>query len=167
MALPLALLFVLAVGALLEFAVYRPLRNSSPLGKLIASLGVLLIAQSCMILAFGTTQQPSPRAADEADPHARRSGITLDRFLLAGIVIAATVAARRGLRWTKFGLATRAASENEVAAMLGGLSPGTISLANSLIAAFMAARSASSPPRSPSSTRRRCRCRSSRRWPPR
>ena len=29
------------------------------------------------------------------------------------------------------------------------------------------ARSASSPPRSPSSTRRRCRCRSSRRWPPR
>ena len=35
-ALPLALLFVLAVGALLEFAVYRPLRNASPLGKLIA-----------------------------------------------------------------------------------------------------------------------------------
>ncbi len=41
-------------------------------------------------------------------------------------------------KWTKFGLATRAASENEVAAMLGGLSPGTISLINSLIAAFIA-----------------------------
>ena len=35
-ALPIALLFVLAVGALFEFVVYRPLRNSSPLGKLVA-----------------------------------------------------------------------------------------------------------------------------------
>ena len=71
-ALPLALLFVLAVGALFEFAVYRPLRNSSPLGKLIASLGVLLIAQSSMLLAFGTTQQPAPTVLPtNADPHAR------------------------------------------------------------------------------------------------
>ena len=34
-ALPLSLLFVLVVGAITEFAVYRPLRNSSPLAKLV------------------------------------------------------------------------------------------------------------------------------------
>ena len=127
-ALPLALLFVLAVGALLEFAVYRPLRNASPLGKLIASLGVLLIAQSSMLLAFGTTQQPSPSVLPTKLIHMLGSGITLDRFLLAAIVIAATAVLAAVYRWTKFGLATRAASENEVAAMLGGVSPGTISL---------------------------------------
>jgi len=137
-ALPLALLFVLAVGALLEFAVYRPLRNASPLGKLIASLGVLLIAQSSMLLAFGTTQQPSPSVLPTKLIHMLGSGITLDRFLLAAIVIAATAVLAAVYRWTKFGLATRAASENEVAAMLGGVSPGTISLTNSLIAAFLA-----------------------------
>ena len=59
-ALPLSLLFVLAVGAITELAVYRPLRNSSPLAKLVSSLGVLLIAQSAMILAFGVTPQPEP-----------------------------------------------------------------------------------------------------------
>ncbi|HEX5298284.1 MAG TPA: hypothetical protein VFW50_14975, partial [Streptosporangiaceae bacterium] len=59
-ALPLSLLFVLVVGAVTEFAVYRPLRGSSPLAKLVSSLGVLLIAQSAMILAFGVTPQPEP-----------------------------------------------------------------------------------------------------------
>ena len=59
-ALPVALLFVVACGALVEFLVFRPLRNSSPLSKMVSSLGVLLIAQSAMLLAFGTTPQPEP-----------------------------------------------------------------------------------------------------------
>ena len=42
-ALPLALIFVLAVATLLEFVVYRPLRNTSPLARMVASLGVLLV----------------------------------------------------------------------------------------------------------------------------
>jgi branched-chain amino acid transport system permease protein len=137
-ALPLALLFVLAVGALFEFVVYRPLRNSSPLGKLIASLGVLLVCQSCMLLAFGITQEPAPSVLPTKLIHMLGSGITLDRFLLAGIVIAAAAVLAAVYKWTKFGLATRAASENEVAAMLGGVSPGAISLTNSLVAAFIA-----------------------------
>ena len=138
MALPLALIFVLAVGALLEFVVYRPLRNTSPLARLVASLGVLLIAQSSMLLAFGITQQPAPSVLPTTLIHMLGSGITLDRFLLAAIVVAATVVLAAVYKWTKFGLATRAASENEVAAMLSGVSPGTISLTNSLIAAFLA-----------------------------
>ena len=51
------------------------------------------------------------------------AGITLDRFILTGIVIVAAAALAAVYKWTKFGLATRAASENETAAMLGGLSP--------------------------------------------
>jgi branched-chain amino acid transport system permease protein len=137
-ALPLALLFVLAVGALFEFAVYRPLRNSSPLGKLVASLGVLLVCQSCMLLAFGITQQPAKSVLPTTLIHMLGSGITLDRFILAGIVIAAGAVLAAVYRWTKFGLATRAASENEAAAMLGGVSPVRISLANSLVAALIA-----------------------------
>jgi branched-chain amino acid transport system permease protein len=137
-ALPLALLFVVAVGALFEFVVYRPLRNSAPLAKLIASLGVLLVAQSCMLLAFGVTAQPAPSVLPTPLIHMLGSGITLDRFILTGIVIAAAAVLAAVYRWTRFGLATRAASENEVAAMLGGLSPNTTSLINALIAAFIA-----------------------------
>ena len=137
-ALPLALLFVMAAGALFEFVVYRPLRNSSPLGKLVASLGVLLVCQSCMLLAFGITQQPAPSVLPTTLIHLLGNGITVDRFILTGIVLAATAVLSAVYKWTKFGLATRASSENEVAAMLGGVSPGTISLANTLIASFIA-----------------------------
>jgi branched-chain amino acid transport system permease protein len=137
-ALPLALLFTMAAGALFEFVVFRPLRNASPLGKLIASLGVLLVCQSCMLLAFGITQQPAPSVLPTTLIRMLGDGITEDRFILTGIIIVATAVLAAVYKWTKFGLATRAASENEVGAMLGGVSPGTISLVNSLIAALIA-----------------------------
>ncbi|MBO0810359.1 MAG: branched-chain amino acid ABC transporter permease, partial [Actinobacteria bacterium] len=52
------------------------------------------------------------------------------------IVAAAALAAL--YRWSRFGLATRAASENEGAAMLSGLSPNTISMTNTLLASLIA-----------------------------
>ncbi|HLN68087.1 MAG TPA: branched-chain amino acid ABC transporter permease/ATP-binding protein [Streptosporangiaceae bacterium] len=137
-ALPLSLLFVLAVGAITEFAVYRPLRNSSPLAKLVSSLGVLLIAQSAMILAFGVTPQPEPGILPTNVVHIFGAVVPIDRFILTGIVIVAAAGLAALYKWTRFGLATRAASENEAAAMLSGLSPNVISLVNTLLAALLA-----------------------------
>ena len=137
-ALPLSLLFVLVVGAITEFAVYRPLRNSSPLAKLVASLGVLLIAQSAMILAFGVTPQPEPGILPTNVVHIFGAVVPIDRFILTGLVIAAAAGLAALYKWTRFGLATRAVAENEAAAMLGGLSPNVISLVNTLLASLLA-----------------------------
>ena len=138
LALPLSLLFVVAVGAITEFGVYRPLRNSAPLAKLVASLGVLLIAQSAMILAFGVTPQPEPGILPTNVVHIFGAVVPIDRFILTGIVIAAAAGLAALYKWTRFGLATRAASENEAAAMLSGLSPNVISLVNTLLASLLA-----------------------------
>jgi len=137
-ALVIALLFVLAVGALIEFAVWRPLRNSSPLAKLVSSLGVLLVAQASMLLAFGITAQPEPSVLPQNTIPMLGAVIPVDRFILTGMVIVMTIVLAALYKWTRFGLATRAASENEVAAMLGGLSPNMISLANTLLASLIA-----------------------------
>ena len=64
--------------------------------------------------------------------------VPLDRFLLAGIVIATAAVLAALYRWSRFGLATRAASENEVSAMLAGLSPSRLSMANTLLACLVA-----------------------------
>ncbi|MGH3142813.1 MAG: ABC transporter permease subunit, partial [Gaiellales bacterium] len=64
--------------------------------------------------------------------------VPLDRFLLAAIVIVAAAVLAALYRWSRFGLATRAASENEVSAMLAGLSPSTLSLANTVLACLVA-----------------------------
>ena len=49
----LALLATVALGVVVQLVVFRPLRNSSPLSKLVASLGVLLIAQATIDLITG------------------------------------------------------------------------------------------------------------------
>jgi branched-chain amino acid transport system permease protein len=134
----LALVFVLVVGALTEFVVYRPLRNSAPLAKLVASLGVLLIAQAAMLLAFGVTPQPANSILPQNTVHLLGAVVPVDRFILTGLVIVAGAVLAAVYKWTRFGLATRAASENESAAMLGGLSPNVISLTNTLLAALIA-----------------------------
>jgi branched-chain amino acid transport system permease protein len=137
-ALPLSLLFVLVTGAVTEFAVYRPLRNSSPLAKLVSSLGVLLIAQSAMLLAFGVTPQPEPGILPAGVVHIFGAVVPVNRFILTGLVIVAAAGLAALYKWTRFGLATRAVAENEAAAMLGGLSPNIISLANTLLASLLA-----------------------------
>jgi branched-chain amino acid transport system permease protein len=138
LAIPLALVFVLVVGAITEFAVYRPLRNAAPLAKLVASLGVLLIAQASMLLAFGVTPQPANSILPQNTVHLLGAVVPVDRFILTGLVIAAGAVLAAVYKWTRFGLATRAVSENEAAAMIGGLSPNVISLTNTLLAAGIA-----------------------------
>ena len=60
--------------------------------------------------------------------------VPLSSLVLSGAVVGVTVLLWALYRWTRFGLATRAASENDVAARLAGLSPNELSLANTLIA---------------------------------
>ena len=122
-----------------ELLVFRPLRTSSPLAKLVASLGILLILQATMLLWFGSRSKqipsifptniikvfgnldPGEQVLDGGDRRADRD--------------------RRSARlvpWTRFGLATRAASENEVFGMLAGLSPNQLSMVNTVLASALA-----------------------------
>jgi branched-chain amino acid transport system permease protein len=137
-ALPLSLLFVVACGGLVEFVVFRPLRTSSPLARLMSSLGVLLIAQSAMLLAFGTTPQPEPTILPQNGIQLLGAPVGVDLFILTGLIIVVTVALWAVFKWARFGLATRAASENESAAMLGGLSPVRIAFINTLVSSLLA-----------------------------
>ena len=125
--------FVLAASVAIELAVFRPLRTAAPLAKLVASLGVLLTLQAVMLLAFGTSQHPQPTIIPVRVIRMLGSAVPLSAFVLSGIVVAMTVLLWALYRWTRFGLATRAASENDVAARLAGLSPDELSLVNTLL----------------------------------
>jgi branched-chain amino acid transport system permease protein len=137
-ALLLTLVYTLIIGSLIEFVAFRPLRNAAPLAKLVSSLGVLLVAQAAMLLAFGTTQKPQPSVLPTKTVHVLGSTVPVDRFILAGIVIAIAIVLALVYRYTRFGLATRAVSENELNAMLGGLSANELSLTNTLAASVVA-----------------------------
>jgi branched-chain amino acid transport system permease protein len=137
-ALVITFLVTLAVGALIELVAFRPLRNAAPLAKLVSSLGVLLVAQASMLLAFGTTQKPQPSILPSDTVTVFDVNVPVDRFILAGTVIGIAVALFLLYRLTRFGLATRAASENELSALLAGLSANELSMVNTLLASVVA-----------------------------
>ncbi len=126
------------VGVLSELLVFRPLRTSSPLAKLVASLGILLILQATMLLWFGSASQAIPSVFPKDIVEVFGKSIPVYGFWMAGVVVLIAVALVALFRWTRFGLATRAASENEVFGMLAGLSPNQLSMANTVLASAVA-----------------------------
>ena len=137
-ALVVGLAFVAAVGVAVELIAFRPLRTASPLAKLVSSLGVLLIAQAAVVLAFGTTPQNEPGvlpqtpvsllgAVDPRRPlhphrHRDRGG---GRARRAVSLVALRAGDASGVGEPGRGDA-------------GGLSPNRLSLANTLIASLVA-----------------------------
>src|SRR5262245_45055928 len=103
-ALLLTLLAVLALGALIEFVAFRPLRTASPLAKLAASLGVLLVAQAAVSLAFGIGSQPQPPVLPRGVVTLFGATVPVDRLILPGIVLVATLGLSLLFRLSRFGL---------------------------------------------------------------
>jgi branched-chain amino acid transport system permease protein len=137
-AFALALLAALAVGAVTEVIVFIPMRSASPVAKLAASLGLLLVLQAGVVLLFGREPRQEPSVLPATPVMVFGVPTPLDRFLLAGTAITLAGALAAGYRWTQFGLATRAAAENERGALLAGLSTTWISMANTLLASLVA-----------------------------
>ena len=126
------------VGVLCELLVFRPLRTSSPLAKLVASLGILLILQATVLLWFGSASKQIPSVFPTNIVKLFGASIPANRFWMAAIVVLIALAFTALYRWTRFGLATRAAAENEVYGMLAGLSPNQLSMANTVMASALA-----------------------------
>ena len=128
-------------GFLFDAIVLRRLRGAPPLAKLLASLGLLVTIQAIAVLRFGTSgQAASPVFAEGSGDSVTLFGepIPDDRFILTGLVVAAAIVLHVVYRRTRFGLATRAAAEDETKAMLAGLAPNRLSLLNNLTAFVVA-----------------------------
>ncbi len=137
-AIAVTIVLSVLVGVLSELLVFRPLRTSSPLAKLVASLGILLILQATVLLWFGSASKQIPSVFPTNIVDVFGATIPANRFWMAAIVVLIALALTGLYRWTRFGLATRAAAENEVYGMLAGLSPNQLSMANTVIASALA-----------------------------
>jgi branched-chain amino acid transport system permease protein len=140
-ALIVALVLCGLLGALFDLGALRRLRTAPPLAKLVASLGLLLTLQALAIQEFGTGGQSAPNVlpAGPSDVVRILGGVVpTDRFVLTGIVVALTAALAAIYRFSRFGLATRAAAEDEAAADLTGLAPQRISAINTTAAFVLA-----------------------------
>ena len=137
-ALVVAVLLCALLGGLFDVVVLRRLRNSAPLAKLVAALGLLLTLQAFVLTRFGSNAQAAPNVLPVNTVTLLGIPIPISQFIFAGIVILMAIVLVVGYRRTRFGLATRAAAEDEAMAMRNGLSPARLSLANSVLSAGLA-----------------------------
>lgn len=140
-ALGVTLVLAAIYGLLVYLLVFRPMRRAPALGKVVASLGLFLY-----LLALAD-MRTSGRGAAVAKPESllpsgvvRLAGLDIpqDRLWLAVIVIVATAALTAVYRLTRFGIATRAAAENETGAVLLGYSPDRLAALNWMLATILA-----------------------------
>lgn len=137
----LGMVLALLLGALCHFLVFRPLRNAAPLGKVIGSLGVMLYLQGVALKNFGT-DNPQPTVVLPKGIFTNFLGLgralPKESFFLAVFAVVLGGALWAFYRYTRFGLATRAAAGNEKGAVLLGYSPERLALANWIISAATA-----------------------------
>lgn len=140
-ALVLALLFAMLVGVLAHVLVFRPLRNATPLARAIASVGIMILLQAVVVVRFTSQARTAPSVLPDALSRSVPlfgSQLPLDRLVLAAVAVAMTAGLWALYRFTHFGLATRAAEQNDRAAMLSGLATTRLALGNWMIAALVA-----------------------------
>jgi branched-chain amino acid transport system permease protein len=136
-----ALIVCALLGVALELGVLRPLRDQSPLTKLLATLGVYLALGGFVMMCFGTNGQAAPsvfgrggvRSIEVFDVRLRTDGL-----ILGAIVIVLAIVLTVIYRYTAFGTATRAAAENDTNAALLGINANGLSLVNVVAASVLA-----------------------------
>lgn len=142
-----ALAGALAVAALLglafHFLVFRALRYQPPLTKVVASIGLMLALQSAVVIRFGGSRPPPiepllPDSVRSATVHVFGTIVPWDRFVLLAVTLALTAGLWALFRWTRFGLHTRAAAENERYATLMGISADRQAALSWMLAAVLA-----------------------------
>jgi branched-chain amino acid transport system permease protein len=142
LALALALLMGALIGLMCHFLVFRPLRNAAPLGKVIGSVGVLLYLQGVAQLHFGGSGRQPESIIPDAPLHnflGLGSAVPKNTLWAAAIALLIGIGLWALFRFTRFGLATRAAAGNEKGAVLLGYSPQKLAAVNWVIAAVVAA----------------------------
>ncbi|MFF5035195.1 ABC transporter permease [Nocardia salmonicida] len=112
------------VWALLaHLVVFRPLRHAPVLAQVVASVGLMLFIQALVGLRFDTENLFATPILPESTVTVAGALVNVSDLVLAAIAIAIAVGLRAYFTLTTVGIATRAGSEDELAARLTGYSP--------------------------------------------
>jgi branched-chain amino acid transport system permease protein len=136
-AVVIGLLFVGLLGLLMEYALFRPLRDN-PLGGLIASIGFLLILQTIAVLGFGVQMEHVPPSTQGKFVFSDGVVITYQRLYVIVTTVVLLTALWLFLRKSKFGWALRACAQDREAAALQGMSMNTTARLAMFIGAALA-----------------------------
>jgi sulfate-transporting ATPase len=149
LALPASVLLAALLGVAIQNGVLRFMRNTAPLVRLVATLGVLIVLQGLagqqlwdtefhQVDQFLPVRNYTLNEWFGFDGELGRVVIQQDRLILLGIAIVLTIALWAFTRYTRVGLAISASAENERAASALGWSPNFLATITWAIGGAMA-----------------------------
>ncbi|MDL9938374.1 ABC transporter permease [Gordonia sp. ABSL1-1] len=126
---PLTLAILIGVASavvwalLAHYLVFRPLRQAPVLAQVVASVGLMLFIQALVQLRFDTENLVAQPILPDDTVEFAGAVINVSDLILAAVAIGIAVLLWAYFRLTTLGVATRAGSEDELAARLSGYSP--------------------------------------------
>lgn len=137
----LAMLTAGILGTVVYLLVFRPLFRAPALAKVVASIGLVIVFISLIERRFSDNKGMRVQAILPDEPVTFTKGITLPRdgLWLALVVLVLAGGLWAASRYTRIGLVTRAAAENEKGAVLLGYSPTMLGGASFVLAALVGA----------------------------
>ena len=137
-ALAVSVVAAAALGLAVDGLVFRPLRRAPALARVVASVGLLATLQALAVLWFGADSRPVPSLLPNRPVSLLGVDVPRDRLLLAVLVVLAATGLWALYRFTRFGLASRATAEDQVALAMLGWSPDVVSAVNWMLASVLA-----------------------------
>lgn len=123
LAVVLGVLSAVVWALLAHVLVFRPLRSAPVLAQVVASVGLMLFIQALVHLRFETENLFAEAILPESTVDIAGAIVNVSDLILAGVAIAVSLVLWAYFRLTTLGVATRAGSEDELAARLSGYSP--------------------------------------------
>jgi ABC-type branched-subunit amino acid transport system ATPase component/branched-subunit amino acid ABC-type transport system permease component len=119
-----------ALGLFVQVAVMWPMRRSSALARVVATLGILSVLTQAASIRYTTSALYVPSLVPQARVSLGGVSLTQDRLWLLGIACVLTAALWVSYRYTRVGLATSAVAENQTLAASLGWSPRAVAAMN-------------------------------------
>jgi ABC-type branched-subunit amino acid transport system ATPase component/branched-subunit amino acid ABC-type transport system permease component len=136
----LALAVCAALGVLIHLLVLRPLRRSSALARVTATLGIMVALQAVATLVFGYNPLQLPSLLPLWNVHivSQRLPVGVNYVIMFGIGVVLTAGLSLVYRYTSFGRATTAVAENHVVAASLAHSPDLVASVNWAVGSVLA-----------------------------
>ncbi|MGY3765282.1 branched-chain amino acid ABC transporter permease [Vagococcus vulneris] len=110
-----------ALGVIIEFLAYRPLRNSTRIAALITAIGVSFLLQSVMIYFFSADTKPFPQIVENTNYNLGIFTINKIQIIILVTTVLLMILLQLIVKKTKMGKAMRAVSVDADAAQLMGI----------------------------------------------
>lgn len=138
LAIVLSMVVLAAIGVALERGVFRPLQGNLR-NQVIASLGLILVIENLVIALWGPNALQLKTAATERLVALGELRFPLQHVLVVAVTALVVAAMFAFLKWSKFGTALRATSQDRNAAMVVGIPVERVDMASFALGTALAA----------------------------